>query len=104
MGIVAELVQNIALPKMVRIRQNFATDAIQDIAGTLRNELRKPAIAGRVKKDMRVAVAVGSRGVAEIPQIVKIVVEELKKLGASPFIVPAMGSHGGATAEGQIEV
>lgn len=104
MGIVAELVQNIALPKMVRIRQNFATDAIQDIAGTLRNELRNPAIAGRVKKDMRVAVAVGSRGVAEIPQIVKIVVEELKKLGASPFIVPAMGSHGGATAEGQIEV
>ena len=104
MGIIAELLQNIILPKMVRVSQHFPNNAIQDIAGTLRAELRKPAIAGRVKKDMRVAVAVGSRGVAEIPQIVKVVVEELKNLGAKPFIVPAMGSHGGANAEGQVEV
>ena len=104
MGIIAELLQDIVLPKMIRVTQNFPNNAIQDIAGTVRTELRKPAITGRVKKGMRVAVAVGSRGVAEIPQIVRVVVEELKVLGAKPFIVPAMGSHGGASAEGQIEV
>ncbi|MHC1761238.1 MAG: lactate racemase domain-containing protein [Negativicutes bacterium] len=104
MGIVTELLQDIPLPKMVRISQNFSTFAIQDVAATLREELRKPTIAGRVKKDMRIAVAVGSRGVADIPLIVRIVVEELKKLGGKPFIVPAMGSHGGATAEGQAAV
>ncbi|MHC1758979.1 MAG: lactate racemase domain-containing protein [Negativicutes bacterium] len=104
MTIVNELLQNIALPKMVRIRQNFPTTALQDAVGTLRGELRKPEIAGRVKRNMVVAVAVGSRGVAEIQQLVRLIVEELKQLGARPFIVPAMGSHGGATAEGQIEV
>lgn len=104
MGIVAELLQDIALPKMVRVSQNFSTHALQDIAGTLRAEISKPTIAGRVKKDMHIAVAVGSRGVAEIPLIVRVVIEELKKLGAKPFIVPAMGSHGGATADGQTEV
>lgn len=104
MGIITDLLQDVTLPKMVRVSQHFPANAVQDITKTLQDELRKPAIAGLVKKDMRIAVAVGSRGVAEIVQIVKGVVEELKALGAKPFIVPAMGSHGGATAEGQIEV
>lgn len=104
MGIITELLQGIALPRLVRVRQKFPDDAVKDVAGTLREELHKPVIAGKVKKGMRIAVAVGSRGLAEIPMIVRVVVEELQGLGAEPYIVPAMGSHGGAAAEGQIEV
>lgn len=104
MGAIADMLQNIALPKMVRVHQQFLNHAVLDIERTLRGELRKPVIAGRVKKDMRIAVAVGSRGVSEIAKIVAVVVAELKEMGANPFIVPAMGSHGGATAEGQVEL
>jgi hypothetical protein len=104
LGIIAELLQNVSLPKVVRVRQSFPTKAVGDVAASLRAELSKAAIASRIKPHMRIAVAVGSRGVAELPLIVRIVVEELTKLGAEPFIVPAMGSHGGATAEGQTAV
>lgn len=104
MGAVADMLQNIALPRMVRVHQQFLNQTVTDIEGTLRSEMRKPVIARRVKKDMRIAVAVGSRGVTEIAKIVAVVIEELKELGANPFIVPSMGSHGGATAEGQIEL
>lgn len=58
----------------------------------------------KVKPGMEIAITVGSRGIANIPLIVKSTADEIKKRGATPFIIPAMGSHGGATAEGQIEV
>ena len=80
MGIVAELLQNVCLPKMVRARQNFPATEVADIDATLRSELRRPEIAARVKPGMRVAVAVGSRGVADLPRLVHIVVDELKTL------------------------
>jgi hypothetical protein len=89
---------------MVRARQSFPADEVRDVAGALREELRKPSIAGKVRGKRRIALAVGSRGVAQIPLIVRTVAEELKALGAEPFIVPGMGSHGGATAEGQTRV
>lgn len=104
MSVLNELLSDVALPRMARVRQNFPVAEILDIAASLRSELRRPDIAGRVQKNMRIAVAVGSRGMAEIPLIVKVVVAELKKCGAIPFIVPAMGSHGGATTEGQKQV
>lgn len=89
--IISELLENIALPRMVRVRQQFPTTEIPDVASTLRDELRKPDITDRVKRGSKVAVAVGSRGMAEITRIVKVVVEEVKRCGAYPFIVPAMG-------------
>jgi hypothetical protein len=89
---------------MVRIRQNFPADALPDVAAVLRDELRAPAISGRIQPGARIAVAVGSRGMADLPLLVRGVVEELRARGAVPFIVPAMGSHGGATAEGQTAV
>jgi hypothetical protein len=104
MSIITELLNNISLPKMVRVRQKFSVCEVDDIAGTVRAELRRANIASRIKSGARIAVGVGSRGVAEIPLIVKITIEELTRCGAKPFIVPAMGSHGGATAEGQIQV
>jgi hypothetical protein len=104
MGIITDLLADIALPKMVRIRQNFAAPEVHDVAETLREQLRQPEIARRVKPGMRIAVGVGSRGMAELSLIVRVTIEELKNFGAKPFIVPAMESHGGATAEGQKQV
>lgn len=104
MSIITELLGNVPLPKMVRVRQQFSSMEILDVAEALRQQIRRPEISGQIGKGMRVALAVGSRGMADIPLIVSVIVEEVKKYGAIPFIVPAMGSHGGATAEGQIEV
>lgn len=101
MSVITELLQNISLPKMVRISQRFPATEVKDVAQTLREQIRRPEIRASVKKGMRIAIAVGSRGMTEIPLIVRTLVEELKVLEALPFIVPAMGSHGGATAEGQ---
>lgn len=104
MTIIAELLQTVPLPKMIRVRQRFPAMKLVDVAATLREQLRRSQISDRVVKGMTVAIAVGSRGMADIPLIVRVVVEELKAKEALPFIVPAMGSHGGATASGQLEV
>jgi len=104
MDILKELLKDTPLPRMVKIRQTFPAPRVADIAATLRQELARPGIGDTVKPGMRIAIAAGSRGVAELPTLVRVTVEELKKRGAAPFIVPAMGSHGGATAEGQREV
>ena len=101
MGIVADLLQNIELPRMVRLRQHFPAGAEMDVAAAVSREMRKPAIASLLKPGMKIAVAVGSRGMAEIPLITRTVVVELQKAGAQPFLVPGMGSHGGGTAAGQ---
>lgn len=93
----------IRLPRMVPVRQKFASDALdpERIERVVGDELGKPSIRWRIRPGMRIAVGVGSRGIDHIARIVKAVVTELKRLGAEPFIVPAMGSHGNATAEGQ---
>ena len=104
MDVIQELLQGIPLPRMVKIRQTFPAPAVQDISGTLRGELAKPGIMDAVKPGMKIAVAVGSRGVADIPLLTRVTIEELKSQGAEPFIVPSMGSHGGASSEGQREV
>ncbi|MBI4536814.1 MAG: DUF2088 domain-containing protein [candidate division NC10 bacterium] len=91
-------------PSMVRIRQTFETPAIPDVAERVRAELRRVGLPRKVKPGSRVAIAVGSRGIACIPAVAATLVSELKALGAKPFIVPAMGSHGAATAPGQKEV
>lgn len=100
-GIIQSLLQGIPLPRMVKVRQHFEAPAVQNLEQTLRREIAKESIAPQIKPGMRIAVAVGSRGLAELPALVRITVDELKRRGAHPFIVPAMGSHGGATAQGQ---
>ena len=89
---------------MVKIRQNFRSDKIDDIPAVINKELDREEIKARFKPGGQIAVAVGSRGIANIFDIVKATVYKLKSMGTHPFIVPAMGSHGGATAEGQLEV
>ncbi len=92
------------IPKMVRIRQNFPRPKLADIPQAVREALGHPQILGRIKRGDRVAVTAGSRGIANIALILREVVANLKAVGAEPFIIPAMGSHGGATAEGQVGV
>jgi Lactate racemase N-terminal domain len=91
------------MPRLVRVHQAFTTPGRCDVEADIHRQIDAPDIARRIPRG-RVAVAVGSRGVAEIPLITKAVVSALRRHGAQPFIVPAMGSHGGATAEGQREV
>ncbi|MDF2522413.1 MAG: hypothetical protein K0R31_54, partial [Clostridiales bacterium] len=103
-SIVSNLLSDIHLPKMIKVRQSFPRPRIEDIPLAVRNELNKPEIAMTIKAGKKIAITVGSRGVANIAIITKEVVTAVKKLGGEPFIIPAMGSHGGATAEGQLEV
>lgn len=91
-------------PKMYRIRQCFDGSALADIRKEIRDEFARNNIAGRVRPGENVAVAVGSRGINNLQAIVSETVSCLRGIGLEPFIVPAMGSHGGATAEGQREV
>ena len=91
-------------PKVVKVRQTFPRPRVEDVEGTVRGELRKEGITSAIRPGMSVAVTAGSRGIARIDEIIRAVVDGLEEMGAEPFIVPAMGSHGGATAEGQVEI
>lgn len=104
MDVIKELLKDVPLPKMATISQSFPSNRLTDVAGALRKELNKSNITERVRPGMRIAVAVGSRGLADLPVLVQGIVSELKRLGAKPFVIPAMGSHGGASAEGQEDV
>jgi hypothetical protein len=89
---------------MAKVRQTFDQPAINNIPAKIREELEKKHLSDRVKPGQRIAVTAGSRGIANISLILKTIVTELKALGAEPYIIPAMGSHGGATPEGQTQV
>jgi len=95
---------DVPLPPMARVRQKFDPTRLDDIAGAVRREFARPEIRERVKPGQVVAVGCGSRGIANIALIACTVIEELKALGAKPFVFPCMGSHGAATAEGQKKV
>ena len=89
-------------PRLLRIRQDFPRPAPVDIAASVASEFAK--FRGALRPGAHIAVAVGSRGITGIRDIVAAVMTELKTAGAQPFLLPAMGSHGGATPEGQREV
>jgi len=92
------------LPKFYALRQDFPQNHIKNVAAELTKSLEEINYSGMFFLGEKVAIAVGSRGIDKISEIVALLVEKLKGLGAEPFIVPAMGSHGGATAKGQAEV
>lgn len=92
------------LPRVIPIRQRFSGPRVADIPEEVGKQLAQAGTEGRIKPGMRIAITAGSRGIANIPLILRSVVRQLKAWGAEPFIVPSMGSHGGATAEGQVEV
>jgi hypothetical protein len=89
------------LPRVARIRQRFGGERIDDVAGAVRQAILACAARERVRPGARLALTAGSRGISQIAEILAACVATLRELGAEPFIVPAMGSHGGATAGGQ---
>ena len=87
------------LPRFIKIRQRFNDEHIEDVDAAVAEQFKRFASIDLQGKS--VAIGVGSRGIHPQPPVVRAVVRELKAVGAEPFIVPAMGSHGGGTAEGQ---
>lgn len=103
-GVVERMVGETPLPKMVRVRQKLNDDRVADIPSEITKEITQDKVAKTIRPGMKVAITAGSRGIANLDVIVREVVRSLKELGAEPFVINAMGSHGGGTAEGQKEV
>ncbi len=92
------------VPRMVRIRQKFEVQRTTDVAAEVQSQLRRLNLGQKVRPTQTVAITVGSRGIANIAEITKAICDHVRSLGAKPVIIPAMGSHGGGTAEGQREI
>jgi hypothetical protein len=88
-------------PRFVRIRQHFDRPRVEDIPATVASTLEQLDLGRCIRPGDSVALTAGSRGIANIPLILRATADFLKKLGARPFVIPAMGSHGGGTAQGQ---
>src|ERR1700722_10355300 len=93
-----------AFPRMLVVRQKFPDRRIPDVAAEVRAQLAASNFAARLKPGARVAIGVGSRGIHNIATIVRSTVQYWKDAGMRPFIFPAMGSHGAASAAGQADV
>lgn len=105
-GVVVQLLNQIAIPKMFRAKQEFPHPVIspEEIPAVVCSELGQPQLAEKIKPGKEIAITAGSRGIANVDIITRAIVDFVKKQGAVPFIVPAMGSHGGATGQGQKEI
>ncbi|MCI8741758.1 MAG: DUF2088 domain-containing protein [Lachnospiraceae bacterium] len=99
-----DLIGTVSMPAMARVRQTFDSQEITDPEAAVRRELSRPEIRSTIRPGMTIAITAGSRGIAGHKRILKTIVDMVKEAGAHPFVVPAMGSHGGATAQGQLEV
>ncbi|UOQ48499.1 nickel-dependent lactate racemase [Gracilibacillus caseinilyticus] len=101
MGILHELVEHIPIPKMAKVKQSFNDEQVDDLGAVLSQQLNQKGLENNITPGMEVAVAVGSRGLDRLVETTKGTIDFLKEQGAKPFIVPCMGSHGGATGSGQ---
>lgn len=105
-GVVSKLLENVYIPRMFKVRQIFPRPIIEskNIPEVVKRELAQKKFSDKIKPGMNIAITAGSRGVANVAIITKSIVDFVASKGANPFVVPAMGSHGGATAEGQLEL
>ena len=105
-GTVSKLLAGVRIPRMFHASQTFPREVINpsEIPAKIFSELSHEKFASKIKPNMQIAVTAGSRGIANAAIITRAIADFVKSRSATPFIVPAMGSHGGATAEGQIEV
>ncbi|MBQ3655159.1 MAG: DUF2088 domain-containing protein [Synergistaceae bacterium] len=103
-GTVSQLLSGVAIPKMFRAEQKFPRESIKpsDIPAKIFSLLSR--FESKFRPGMNIAITAGSRGIANVAIITRSIADYVKSRGAAPFIVPAMGSHGGATAQGQLEV
>lgn len=106
METITNLIKDTPIPKMVRVRQNFDKTCIpeSDIPGIILRELDRPEIGGKIRPGQKIAITCGSRGINHNALMARTIVDFVKSKGAVPYIVAAMGSHGGATAEGQLQI
>ena len=106
MSMIETLLKDVPIPRFVKVRQRFPDDSIgpEQIPDAVRAALSRPGIADTVKPGMRICLTCGSRGIDNIAAILAAVAAFCKARGAQPFGIPAMGSHGGATARGQLAV
>lgn len=95
---------NMQLPEMILCRQRFPREVIVDPAEVIIDLVRTGWLPGTVKPGQTVAITGGSRGIASIDVLMRALVRALREIGANPFVVNAMGSHGGATVKGQLEI
>jgi len=91
-------------PRMMCVRQRFDRPVVDNVTDTVHAELAQLDLAAKVKPGQTVAITAGSRGIANIAEITKAIVDFVRSLGGTPIIIPAMGSHGGATADGQVKL
>ena len=91
-------------PRLIKVRQKIEPSPPQDIERVLRDELVEKGLYDRVRAGQKIGVTVGSRNIAQLPEILSFLTTRIKEAGAEPLIIPAMGSHGGATAEGQLAI
>jgi hypothetical protein len=104
-SILHSLLDDVPIPDMATVQYRMKTPApISDMRAAVAEQVRQSRVAALIKPGQRIAIGVGSRGLGRLPEIVSALVAELRELGAQPFIFPAMGSHGGATAAGQRDV
>jgi uncharacterized protein (DUF362 family) len=92
------------MPKMMEVKRPTTRSKALDFRSMVPESLARSGSLGKVAPGMKIAVGVGSRGISNLAEVVKAVLQALKDKGANPFIVPAMGSHGGATPDGQEKV
>ena len=97
-------IDEVTIPKMVRIREKYEDDKINDVKAHLINELDSLEIDRQSLRGKKIALTVGSRGIPSLPVLVRTMCDKLKEWGAEPFIIPAMGSHGGGTVEGNVQI
>ncbi|MFC1562918.1 lactate racemase domain-containing protein, partial [candidate division KSB1 bacterium] len=96
--------EGIVLPKMIRARQKFDTPSVENIRKRISEEFKKTNINKQIKSGSKIAITAGSRGIKRIGEILSYIIEEVKLLGGEPFIISAMGSHGGNTIDGQKKI
>lgn len=106
MKTISNLIKDKPVPRMVKVRQKFDDTHIptEKLPETIQKELSRDVIASQIRPGMRIAITCGSRGISHYAVMAKAIVDFVKSRGAVPFIVAAMGSHGGATAEGQRQI
>ena len=101
---IGDLLAGIQIPRFVKVKQIFPHPPEVDVAAEIRRQIKEKNLLGSLQKGARIAIAVGSRGISNLPLAVKVLGEEVRAAGGDPFIVPAMGSHAGATAAGQADL
>src|SRR6202042_262782 len=91
-------------PRMIEMGQSYPPSRTLDFPSLLEQQFTQTGLRAQIKPGMRIALGVGSRGITNLKDIVKATLGVLTRAGARPFIIPAMGSHGGATSQGQLDL